>query len=83
MAVAAVLNAGEELLASWLAKDRSRYGHYYTARIPKKAAYGSLLQIPVTHGLLKLAQYLFNGRTSPDSKLSSILFGLFVVCSKF
>ena len=70
MAVAAVLNAGEELLASWLAKDRSRYGHYYTARIPKKAAYGSLLQI-------------FNGRTSPDSKLSSILFGLFVVCSKF
>lgn len=83
MAIAAVQNAGEEWLASWLAKDRSKYGHYYSSRIPKKAAYGSFLQIHVTNGLFKLARYLFHGRTSPDSKLSGIFFGLFVVCSMF
>ncbi|KAH8731833.1 hypothetical protein GQ44DRAFT_755216 [Phaeosphaeriaceae sp. PMI808] len=79
MATAAVRSAGEEFLASWLAKDRNKYGHYYTSRIPKHAAYGSLIHIPITNCLLKGARYLFRGRTSPTSRFLAILFGLLVV----
>ncbi|OCK80013.1 hypothetical protein K432DRAFT_443443 [Lepidopterella palustris CBS 459.81] len=79
MAAAAVRSAGEEFLASWLAKDRSKHGHFYTTRIPKQAIYGSLIHIPITHWLLKGSRYLFRGRTSPTSRFLAILFGLLVV----
>jgi hypothetical protein len=80
MAAAAVRSAGEEVLASWLAQDRGRGGHYYTSRVPKQAVYGSLIHIPIANWLLKGARYLFRGRTSPTSRFLAILFGLLVVC---
>jgi 1-acyl-sn-glycerol-3-phosphate acyltransferase len=80
MAAAAVRSAGEELLASWLAKDRGKDRSFYTSRIPKQAIYGSLIHIPIANWLLKGARYIFRGRTSPTSRFLAILFGLLVVC---
>ncbi|KAL2832130.1 hypothetical protein BDW59DRAFT_157592 [Aspergillus cavernicola] len=79
MAAAAVLSAGEEILASWLAKDRGKNGRFYTSRVPKQAIYGSLIHTPINHWLLKAARYLFRGRTGQTSRFLAILFGLLVV----
>merc|ERR1712230_287582 len=37
MLTSGTLSALQELLASWLAHDRSRHGHYFSSRIPKMA----------------------------------------------
>jgi hypothetical protein len=67
------LAALQEVLASWLAHDRSKHGHYFSSRVPKMAAYGALISAPMGHLLIGLLQRVFAGRTSLRAKILQIL----------
>ncbi|KAI1608080.1 hypothetical protein EDD37DRAFT_659855 [Exophiala viscosa] len=73
MLTSGTLSALQELLASWLAHDRSKNGHYFSSRIPKMAAYGALISAPMGHVLIGLLQRVFSGRTSLRAKILQIL----------
>ncbi|ROT42069.1 integral membrane protein [Sodiomyces alkalinus F11] len=73
MLTAGTLAGAQELIASWLAKDRNKHGNYFTSRVPKMAAYGALLSAPVGHFLIWLLQKVFSNRTSLRSKILQIL----------
>ncbi|KAF4119734.1 Mpv17 / PMP22 family [Geosmithia morbida] len=63
----------QEVLASFLAKDRNKHGNYFTSRVPKMAAYGALVSAPVGHVLIWMLQFAFRGRTSLKAKVLQIL----------
>jgi hypothetical protein len=67
------LSATQELLASWIAKDRNKNGHYFTSRVPKMAAYGAFISAPLGHVLISILQKIFSGRTSLKAKILQIL----------
>src|SRR6186713_488235 len=67
------LAALQELLASWIAKDISKNGHYFSARVPKMAVYGAFISAPLGHFLIKILQKVFSGRTSLKAKILQIL----------
>lgn len=67
------LSALQEVLASWIAKDRSKNGHYFTSRVPKMAVYGAFISAPLGHVLINILQRLFAGRTSLKAKIMQIL----------
>lgn len=67
------LAALQEVLASWLAHDRSKNGHYVSSRVPKMAAYGAFISAPMGHFLIKMLQRVFAGRTSLKAKILQIL----------
>jgi len=67
------LSAGQELLASWIAKDRNKDGHYFTSRVPKMGAYGAFISAPLGHILISILQKVFAGRTSLKAKIMQIL----------
>ena len=67
------LAALQEFLASWIAKDRNKSGHYFTSRVPKMAIYGALISAPLGHVVISLLQKTFAGRTSLKSKLLQIV----------
>lgn len=73
MLTAGTLAAAQELIASWLAKDRNKHGNYFTSRVPKMAAYGALVSAPVGHVLIWALQKTFKGRTSLRAKILQIL----------
>jgi len=73
------LAALQEVLASWLAKDVSKNGHYISSRVPKMAAYGAFISAPLGHFLIKILQRLFSGRTSLKAKILQILFSNLVI----
>ena len=75
------LSALQELLASWIAQDRNKNGHYFTSRVPKMAAYGAFISAPLGHILINILQRLFAGRTSLKSKILQILVSNLVVSS--
>ena len=73
-----ILTAGtlaglQEIIASWLAKDISKHGHYVTPRVPKMAAYGALVSAPLGHVMIWLLQKVFAGRKSLKAKILQIL----------
>ncbi|KAJ2894376.1 hypothetical protein MKZ38_007689 [Zalerion maritima] len=72
MLTAGSLAGLQELLASWLAKDRNKHNSYLTSRIPKMAAYGALISAPLGHFLIWLLQKAFSGRTSLKAKILQI-----------
>lgn len=74
------LSALQEVLASWIAKDRNKNGHYFTARVPKMAVYGAFISAPLGHVLINILQRLFAGRTSLKAKILQILVSNLVVC---
>lgn len=74
------LAALQEVLASWIAKDVGKRGHYFSSRVPKMAAYGALISAPMGHVLIKALQWLFAGRTSLKAKILQILVSNLVVC---
>ncbi|KAJ3500961.1 hypothetical protein NM208_g17035 [Fusarium decemcellulare] len=50
MLTAGTLAGAQELIASWLAKDRNKHGNYFTARVPKMSALrAKILQILVSN----------------------------------
>jgi len=69
----------QELLASWIAKDRNKHGHYFTSRVPKMAVYGALISAPLGHVLISILQRMFAGRTSLTAKLLQIVVSNLVV----
>jgi hypothetical protein len=75
----AAVATGEELLASWVAKDRGKGGGYFTARVPKMAFYGAFISTSLTHFLLKGLRIVFAGRESSTAKVLEILAGMLVV----
>jgi len=79
MLTSGTLSGLQELLASWIAKDRNKNGHYFTARIPKMAAYGAFVSAPLGHVLISILQKLFAGRTSLKAKILQILVSNLVI----
>lgn len=73
MLTSGTLAALQEVLASWLAHDRSKHGHYFSTRVPKMAAYGALISAPLGHMLISILQRLFANRTSLKAKILQIL----------
>lgn len=67
------LAAVQEVLASWIAHDRSKHGHYLSSRVPKMAVYGAFISAPMGHFLISILQRLFSGRTSLRAKILQIL----------
>ncbi|KAG7290209.1 hypothetical protein NEMBOFW57_000207 [Staphylotrichum longicolle] len=79
MLTAGTMAGSQELLSSWLAKDRNKHGNYFTSRVPKMAAYGALVSAPLGHFLIWLLQKIFSGRTSLRAKILQILFSNMVI----
>ncbi|KAH0284256.1 integral membrane protein [Aureobasidium namibiae CBS 147.97] len=67
------LSGAQEVLASWIAKDRNKNGHYFTSRVPKMALYGAFVSAPLGHILINILQSAFAGRTSAKAKILQIL----------
>ncbi|CAD0081682.1 unnamed protein product [Aureobasidium vineae] len=67
------LSGVQEVLASWIAKDRNKNGHYFTSRVPKMALYGAFVSAPLGHILINILQKAFAGRTSLKAKILQIL----------
>lgn len=63
----------QEILASWIAKDRNRDGLYFTSRVPKMAAYGAIVSAPLGHFLISLLQRVFNKKTTLKAKFLQII----------
>ena len=80
MFTSGTLSALQELLASWLAHDRSKHGHYLSSRIPKMAIYGAFVSAPMGHALIGILQWIFAGRTSLKAKVLQIIASNLVVC---
>lgn len=76
------LAALQEFLASWIAKDRNKHGHYFTSRVPKMAIYGAFISAPLGHVMISILQKLFAGRTSLKAKIMQILVSNLVVCPR-
>lgn len=70
----------QEIIASWLAHDRSKHGHYFSSRVPKMMAYGALISAPLGHALIGILQWLFSNRSSLKAKILQILVSNLVVC---
>ena len=81
MLTSGALAALQEVLASWLAHDRSKHGHYISSRVPKMGAYGALISAPMGHILIGLLQRVFAGRTSLRAKILQILTSNLIVHS--
>lgn len=79
MLTSGTLAALQEVLASWLAHDRSKNGHYFSSRVPKMAAYGALISAPLGHILIGVLQKLFANRTSLKAKFLQILISNLIV----
>lgn len=79
MLTAGTLAGAQELIASFLAKDRNKHGNYFTSRVPKMAAYGAFVSAPVGHFLIWLLQKVFAGRTSLRAKILQIIVSNLVV----
>lgn len=73
MLTSGTLSAFQELLASYIAKDRNKNGGYMTARVPKMAAYGAFISAPLGHILISILQKAFAGRTSLRAKILQII----------
>ncbi|KAI9750034.1 MAG: hypothetical protein M4579_006628 [Chaenotheca gracillima] len=79
MLTSGTLSALQEVLASWIAHDRSKNGHYLTPRVPKMAVYGAFVSAPLGHVLISILQKLFAGRTSLKAKILQILVSNLVI----
>ncbi|KAE8154722.1 hypothetical protein BDV25DRAFT_147320 [Aspergillus avenaceus] len=79
MLTSGVLSAFQEFLASWIANDVTRHGHYFSARVPKMLLYGMFVSAPLGHFLVGILQKVFAGRTSLKAKILQILASNLVV----
>ena len=73
------LAALQEVLASWIAKDVSKHGHYVNSRVPKMAVYGAFISAPLGHFLIGILQRMFSGRTSLRAKILQIVVSNLIV----
>lgn len=82
MLTSGTLSATQEVLASWIAHDRTKHGHYLSARVPKMALYGAFISAPLGHVLITVLQKMFAGRTSLKAKILQILVSNLIVSSR-
>ena len=82
MLTSGTLAATQEVLASWIAHDRTKHGHYLSARVPKMALYGAFISAPLGHVLITILQKMFAGSTSLKAKILQILVSNLIVSSK-
>ncbi|QIW94683.1 hypothetical protein AMS68_000201 [Peltaster fructicola] len=73
------LAGAQELLASWLAKDRGPSGGCFTNRVWKMALYGAFISAPLGHVMINILQRLFAGRTSLRAKILQIIVSNLVI----
>ncbi|GFF99575.1 PXMP2/4 family protein 3 [Aspergillus udagawae] len=73
MLTSGLLSGLQEVLASWIANDVSKHGHYFSARVPKMTLYGMFISAPLGHLLVGILQKIFAGRTSLKAKILQIL----------
>lgn len=73
MLTSGVLSSSQEFLASYLANDVSKHGHYFSSRVPKMLLYGMFISAPLGHLLVGILQRIFSGRTSLKAKVLQIL----------
>ncbi|EAA61164.1 hypothetical protein AN7258.2 [Aspergillus nidulans FGSC A4] len=73
MLTSGVLSSAQEFLASYLANDVSKHGHYFSSRVPKMLLYGMFISAPLGHVLVGILQKVFAGRTSLKAKVLQIL----------
>jgi len=83
MLTSGTLSGLQEFLASWIAHDRSKSGHYFTSRVPKMAIYGALISAPLGHVLISALQKIFQGRKSLKAKVMQILVSNLVVSNLY
>lgn len=69
----------QELLASYIAKDRNKHGNYFTSRVPKMALYGAFISAPLGHLMISILQRLFANRTSLRAKIMQIIVSNLIV----
>jgi hypothetical protein len=81
MLTSGTLTGLQEFVASWLARDVSKHGHYFSSRVPKMALYGMFIAAPMGHVLISILQKVFAGRTSLKAKILQILASNLIVCS--
>ncbi|CAL8574057.1 hypothetical protein XPA_000030 [Xanthoria parietina] len=79
MLTSGTLAATQEVLASWIAHDRTKHGHYLSARVPKMALYGAFISAPLGHVLITILQKMFAGSTSLKAKILQILVSNLIV----
>ena len=79
MLTSGTLSALQEVLASWIAHDKSKHGHYVSSRVPKMAIYGAFISAPLGHVLISILQKMFAGRTSLRAKILQIVVSNLVV----
>lgn len=79
MLTSGTLSGLQEFLASWIAHDRSKHGHYFTSRVPKMALYGAFVSAPLGHVLISILQKIFRGRKSLKAKILQILISNLIV----
>lgn len=79
MLTSGVLSGLQELLASYLAHDVGKHGHYFSSRIPKMSLYGMFISAPLGHVLIGILQKIFAGRTSLKAKILQILVSNLIV----
>lgn len=73
MLTSGTLSALQEVVASWVAKDRNREGLYFTSRVPKMAIYGAFISAPLGHVLISILQKVFTGKSSLKAKILQII----------
>src|SRR5467141_3701835 len=73
MLTSGALSGMQELLASWIAHDVGRNGHYFSSRVPKMVLYGMFVSAPLGHVLIGFLQKVFAGRKSLRAKVLQIL----------
>lgn len=79
MLTSGTLSGAQEFIASWIAHDKNKNGHYFTSRVPKMAIYGAFVSAPLGHVLISILQRVFAGRTSVKAKILQILASNLVV----
>ncbi|BFZ57689.1 hypothetical protein PYCC9005_004742 [Savitreella phatthalungensis] len=67
------LNGIQEVLASYLAGEKTADGSYVSDRVPKMMLYGLFISAPISHTLVTTLQKVFEGRTTPRDKVLQII----------
>ncbi|KAI1826722.1 hypothetical protein F4861DRAFT_536768 [Xylaria intraflava] len=69
----------QELVSSWLAKDRNKYGSYFTSRVLRMAIYEGLIGVTIGQALCWLVLKAFRGSTSFTAQMLQIVISSVVI----
>ncbi|KAI1077266.1 Alpha/Beta hydrolase protein [Whalleya microplaca] len=75
----AILAALQESAASWLARDRNKYGNYLTSRVPKASLGASIMGVPFAQLLFWILRQMFASYTPVSAKVVRLLFANLII----